>query len=235
MDTTEAPLATVLSSVAGSVPSTKPRASRDAQPLALEHWASWLSSALALIPGSSLVMDHNAMLVAASPRAHDILNEGDGLCLRNKQVRATTRADQIQFMQAMKPAGTARYDTHGVLVRRAYGRYPLHLSVRVMETSQLLRTVSGGTGHEAFVRVDITDVDSEVQLNLATLRRLFDLTPREIDIAELFARGISLTEVSDVLCISVDTVRSHLKQMFVKTNTKRQSQLMRVLVLSART
>ena len=64
------------------------------------------------------------------------------------------------------------------------------------------------------------------------LRELYGLTQAEARIAARLARGQRLSEIAGELEISINTVRGHLKQVFAKTGTHRQAELVR-LVLSA--
>ncbi len=83
------------------------------------------------------------------------------------------------------------------------------------------------------VHVRIVDTEAPITLDRHRLRELFALTSREQDIACLLADGYSLCEASDVLCVSQQTVRSHLKQIFCKTGTHRQAALIRSLIQCA--
>ena len=63
----------------------------------------------------------------------------------------------------------------------------------------------------------------------------FHLTPREADVADLLARGSDPACIARTLGISLDTVRTHLKHVYRKTNTHSQCDVVRLmLALSAR-
>ncbi|MHA3790079.1 helix-turn-helix transcriptional regulator [Sphingomonas sp. YL-JM2C] len=61
------------------------------------------------------------------------------------------------------------------------------------------------------------------------LQALFDLTPSEARIAREIAQGSGVTAVATAAGLSRETVRSHLKTIFEKTNTRRQSELAMLL------
>ncbi len=61
------------------------------------------------------------------------------------------------------------------------------------------------------------------------LQALFDLTPSEARIAREIAQGSGITAVAAAAGLSRETVRSHLKAVFEKTNTRRQSELAMLL------
>lgn len=60
----------------------------------------------------------------------------------------------------------------------------------------------------------------------------YNLTSRECDIAEQLIKGRSLRCVSDILELSYETVRWHLKAIFQKVEVNRQADLVRLLLSS---
>jgi DNA-binding CsgD family transcriptional regulator len=57
------------------------------------------------------------------------------------------------------------------------------------------------------------------------VQTLYDLTPAEARLASLLAEGESLAEAASTLSITVETARSRLRSVFLKTGTVRQSEL----------
>ncbi|MBF0688562.1 MAG: response regulator transcription factor [Cellulomonas sp.] len=51
------------------------------------------------------------------------------------------------------------------------------------------------------------------------------LTPRELDVVRLVARGCSNQEIADQLVLSTETVRTYLRRMFVKLGVKDRTHL----------
>ncbi len=52
----------------------------------------------------------------------------------------------------------------------------------------------------------------------------FDLRLRELEILDLMARGLSNQEIADALFLSLNTVKSHNQNLFVKLEVKRRTQ-----------
>lgn len=50
------------------------------------------------------------------------------------------------------------------------------------------------------------------------------LTPREWDVIDLLAEGESTDQIADSLCLSVETVRSHIKHIFRKLDARSRSE-----------
>lgn len=68
-----------------------------------------------------------------------------------------------------------------------------------------------------------------LMLSVGALRDLFGLTDREAAVAMRLADGLSLEAAARSLKIGVGTARNHLKGVFEKTGTKRQSELVAML------
>jgi DNA-binding NarL/FixJ family response regulator len=58
----------------------------------------------------------------------------------------------------------------------------------------------------------------------------FSFTPMESRVAELLSRGLNATKIAQELGISIETVRCHLKQAFVKAGVHRQAELVAVML-----
>lgn len=80
------------------------------------------------------------------------------------------------------------------------------------------------------VGVFIMDPERRVEVPTDTLRRLYGLTPAEARLAALLCHGKRLKEVADELGIRLNTARFQLKQVFAKTQTDRQSSLIRLIM-----
>ena len=87
------------------------------------------------------------------------------------------------------------------------------------------------TAHDAVAAVFVGDATDVKLSGRATLEGLYSLTKAEAKLVELLAAGNSLDEVATARGITMNTARSQLKQVFAKTDTKRQGELVQ-LVLS---
>jgi len=96
---------------------------------------------------------------------------------------------------------------------------------------QILRTtqVNGNLGADLISYVDrlMTGVEGARQARLAPISKpqlLGALSPRETDILQLIAHGLSNKEIARRLDIGPETVKSHLKSVFTKLGVERRSQ-----------
>ena len=86
-------------------------------------------------------------------------------------------------------------------------------------TARLLRSMrSGNTGGAASVGVDKQHRSSDNSANDNATTE--PLTPRETEILQLMARGLSNQEISQELFVSIPTVKTHVTHILRKTNSR---------------
>ena len=61
------------------------------------------------------------------------------------------------------------------------------------------------------------------------LRQLFDLTPRQASVALALSRGMTITEAAQELGLSVESVRTYSKRIYLKTGARGQADLVRFI------
>jgi DNA-binding CsgD family transcriptional regulator len=84
---------------------------------------------------------------------------------------------------------------------------------------------------EARAMLFIADTEVRQIVETDNLENLYGLTRAEADLVRLVSEGRSLEQVSEERGVTMNTVRSQLKQVFSKTDTSRQGELVH-LVLS---
>jgi DNA-binding CsgD family transcriptional regulator/PAS domain-containing protein len=78
--------------------------------------------------------------------------------------------------------------------------------------------------------VFVGDPDRPVEIDPARICQIYGLSRAEARVVALLARGYRLDQVAEALGVAYETVRKHLKQVFGKTGTARQAELVRLLV-----
>lgn len=87
----------------------------------------------------------------------------------------------------------------------------------------------------AFVRTRNSDKDDRgtmqdpLPIAIENLAQEYDLTTRESEVALHLAKGYTLAQTADNLCISLDTVRSHVKRLYRKMNIHKKQDLIAVI------
>lgn len=168
-----------------------------------------------------ILVDARSRVIAANPRAEAML--GDGLSIFGNRLVARTadceRALQDLIARTLRDGPQAE---GAVAIRRPLRRpilidaMPIPLESR---TSFLF----------AKALLVLVDLDARPVPTEATLMRLFALTRREAALATAMASGGGLNEAADQLGITRETARSHLKAVFAKTETRRQTDLVALI------
>ncbi|WP_196054805.1 helix-turn-helix transcriptional regulator [Nocardia aurantiaca] len=161
----------------------------------------------------------------ANPAALAVLRDRDGLCLgaharlhsNDRVVSGRLRRLLAQAVQATPSNAVAR-----LLIPREGVRSPLTLSILPLcrDPQQSPRRLA---------LVVIVDPEREEPGCREALRELYGLTRAESQVAFEVLRGSGLAAVAEELYISVNTARTHLRQVFAKTGTRRQAELVRLL------
>jgi len=84
------------------------------------------------------------------------------------------------------------------------------------------------------ILVLLCDTDYISQSQWSAFQKLFGLTLAELKLCLALSDGLSLTEYEEKYGVSINTVRNQLKSVFNKTNTRRQSDLVRLIFLLTR-
>ncbi len=87
-----------------------------------------------------------------------------------------------------------------------------------------------GNSAQLAALVFVSDPASSPQSRGAILTALYALTPMETRVADLLLTGMEVREVANSLSISVETARFHTKRVLTKTGTRRQAELMRLML-----
>jgi DNA-binding CsgD family transcriptional regulator len=191
---------------------------------------------VALSYGLELVQ-HGAMLVAeeghpqlANQIAQAILKQKDGIALASTGL-VTERASDTRLLHKLvqdaiqSPELGEPRESPITLQRRAASK---SLIVRVMPGPGLGRRI-GGEKRTALLK--LYDQDRAIVVDEGALIRLYGLTRGEASFAARLVRGKSIEEAANELFISIHTARTHVKRIFMKTDTHRQSELLVRLLL----
>lgn len=201
---------------------------------ALEGRAKLAEALLDHVAQAVLVADKNATIVYANRAAKAVLNARDGVTSQRGKIGAATQQEtaRLQALIGAAATGTGAQGGH-LAISRPSGRQPFSLLV-TKGGPELDAPVS----LEARAVVFVTDPEARRNDIEASLRRLYGLTSAEARLVRALANGArSLGYAADQLGITLNTAKTHLKHAFDKTNTHRQTELVKlaILISSART
>jgi DNA-binding CsgD family transcriptional regulator len=94
----------------------------------------------------------------------------------------------------------------------------------------LLVSLDPQKGRQGQTVIFLCDTADRLSTDQEMLQQMYALTPTEARVASGMVRGQSLEEISEELGIEISTARSHLKRVFAKTDTHRQTDLVRLLM-----
>lgn len=164
------------------------------------------------LPKLAEIAIHSGRLVAADP--------ADDVKLQSLVQRATATSDRrgTGLSAAAARAGGA------MKIRHPQTHAELHLSV--IPTPAPIHI---GARHDC-ATVFIGEPSSSPRLRGDTLRDLYGLTATEARLADCLLEGRELRGAAETLSITWSTARFHLKRIFAKTGTCRQTELMRLML-----
>lgn len=176
-----------------------------------------------------IVLDRCGCVVQLNEKAEEILKRNDGIRLSSDRTLKAHGSERPRLTDLIGGVlGSNALDTFGsggqVVVRRPGDRQPYTVLVaRIPSHSSTFRELSKGA------IVFITDPDANPSVRNEAWGQIFGFTSAEILLARHIMEGGSLEEFSEKQRLSIHTTRWRLKHLLGKTDTHRQTQLMRVL------
>jgi DNA-binding CsgD family transcriptional regulator len=171
------------------------------------------------IPWGILIVDQERRLLFANPRGRAFLDAKTGLEERSGRVHVERANIDRAFGKLVQRAAAAHSiladETVGVPNRQGQTRYALKL-IRC-RTDQ---------GDPAALLV-ITDLLSSIHVSREAVAKVFNLSDREAEFAELFSCGLRIDAIAARMGIAHNTARVHLRNVFAKTGCASQIELAR--------
>jgi len=180
-------------------------------------------SVLDALPTAILLLGPSGQVLYVNTAAEQILRSGDGLYVRDGTLLASdTKANaglRHAIRTAASPGKTLDCPT-AVLVPRPSLRRDYQVVV-----SPLLKAIPQFLAMPAQTIAVLTTDPHAQPLSGGLIRQLYGLTPKEAELTARLAAGLSLEEAAEHLAMTYETARTHLRRIFMKTDTQRQSEL----------
>jgi DNA-binding CsgD family transcriptional regulator len=182
-------------------------------------------------PAAVLLLDARKHVVYANRAAEALCSAGDGIRLSANGIVVLSRNDNDK-MQTLIGEALSREPLPGSggslrvarpSGKRAYAVLVSPLSTRYAALSALRPAVC----------IVIADPDAKNPLSARCLQASFGLTEAEARMAALLAAGENLRVTATRLGITYGTARARLAEIFQKTETRRQGELVKVLLATA--
>lgn len=192
-----------------------------------------LSQALGKLPQGAIIVSRTGQVMFTNPSAEQILAPEDGLLInRQGSLEATSPSVQKRLRQMIETAG----QPESVLPAQCGGLFQLERPSGLRPLSLLIAPLSLEISHYNFhqpsVVIFISNPEQQTEAVEDRLRQLYGLTPAEARLTIILMRGANIVESAAELQVSQNTARTHLKRIFQKTRTHRQSELVNLLLSS---
>lgn len=183
---------------------------------------------------ATLILDGTGRVIHANAMARELLASPDRIMLMGDRLSFGEAADAKRFREAFERATEAARATQPGLVealrvRRGLG--PGQFSVIVRPASARPATEESTLSPAVAVFIS-AETDRAQSPPVETVRKLFDLTRKEAELAMCLTNGRSLREAAADLGITLNTARAHLRSIFAKTGIDRQARLVRAILRS---
>jgi DNA-binding CsgD family transcriptional regulator len=177
----------------------------------------------------AILLDDAGRVASANWRAAGLLERGEGLGLERGRLRAEDPRETTALRRLVQSAvGGASARAGGVLaVSRSDRRHALIVSVSPLHTREEHVPWLPAAG----ALVLLSDPEDLPPLHEAALRQLYGFTQAEARVAARIAQGETVDEIARSLGIGRATVRSQLQHALAKTGTRRQAELVRLLLM----
>jgi DNA-binding NarL/FixJ family response regulator len=181
-------------------------------------------------PVGVLLLNEEGRVFLSNHAAEEILAEGDGLSLEEGFLRTGSGQDTERLEKAIRRATKAPFrepslPVEGLFLPRRSDRRPLSLMVAPIHARDPQHTE-----RRPSAVLFISDPERRTLGTNALLTRLYGLSPAEARLAGELMQGHSLEASAAKLRINIHTGRSQLKRILDKTDTRRQGELIRLLV-----
>jgi CheY-like chemotaxis protein/DNA-binding CsgD family transcriptional regulator len=189
------------------------------------------NEALNRVAAGVFLIDEQRKVLFHNRRATELLSEADGISLsrdgllRGETPQQTHALRDVVDAAICRAVGGMRQATEAVALARGSGRRAL------FAVACPLGRGPAGPG-EPVVGLFVTDPERRLSAAAEAVAHLYGLSPAETRLALALARGLRLDEIADEFGISRNTVSYTMKNVFRKTETDRQADLISLFIAS---
>mgnify|MGYP001220153412 CR=1 FL=1 len=177
------------------------------------------------------LIDSERKVLSRNRRADELLQEADGISLSREGLLRGEKPQQTQALRdivdvaILRVAAGERHSSEAVALPRSSGRRPL------FAVACPLGRGPAAPG-EPVVGLFVTDPEWRPSDSAQAVAQLYGLSPAETRLALALVRGLRLDEIADEFGLSRNTVSYTLKNLFRKTETDRQADLISLFISS---
>jgi DNA-binding CsgD family transcriptional regulator/CRP-like cAMP-binding protein len=199
----------------------------------LEGERDTLREVLDRLPTGVVLLDQNKKIILVNKSAQTIVDQRSGLLIKQNEVHASNPLDNRKLQELIGKASNLKYSLQesggAVMVSRKSHTHSMPILISPLRSKEY-----SYENRKAAAAIFISDPDLAIPGPHEIFRKLYGLTPTEARLSSALLQGKNVMQVARELHIKVNTVRSHLKSIFLKTGANRQSELVRILITSPR-
>ena len=190
-----------------------------------------MTRALDLVAPGILLLDQQGRVIFANRAARTLSREENGLQL-GESLTATRPLQAQHLRHTIRSVLDTTADQHEEVACLRLSRPGERRDLLVMACR--LDTQPGDDRLPAAV-VLLSDPEQRARVPQQVVARLFGLTPSEARIALALAEGLRTEEIATQVGITTTTVAFHLRNLFQKTDTHRQAELIALILAGSMT
>ena len=172
------------------------------------------------------LVDENAQMLFKNRAAGSLLEQRSGLLIDAAHLKAASRTENRALLEAIQDIASAPGSTPAdavkiITIANITDDTPLVVTIRPVALAGANELAED---HRIAVLV-VNNPDYTHDVQSCPFGRIYQLTPAQARLTSLILAGHSLVHAAQQLQVSENTVRSHLKQIFLKTDTHSQMSL----------
>ncbi|MDT0575619.1 hypothetical protein RM533_05425 [Croceicoccus sp. F390] len=175
---------------------------------------------------ATIIVAADATLLFANAAGERLLEESDAVSRRGNRLGGRTLGETLRLQAAVEHVCAAGTHSPGD------GDIVPIVALQRGKRRPLTAAFVAATDPAAVAVVYLFDPEQDMTSLIEPACNLYRLSCSETKLACFLADGFTLTEAADALGVREQTARSYLKQIFLKTETNRQAQLVWLLLKS---
>lgn len=191
---------------------------------------------LDVITKGILIVGRNGKPLHLNTAASSLLKSTQAIAVRNHRLWSANTEKNLQLKAAINAmirsidSPSLEQSSSHLVIQHENDAIFIHLSAVTHETPQAT-SIKQLLREQPMVILQITDLNHGVSLSTKQqLVATYQLSKAELRVASLVADGLQVDHIAEMLQLSTNTVRAHLKAIFKKTNTSKQAELMKLLL-----
>lgn len=195
-----------------------------------EGWAAAaeVQSGFARLSAPAFIVDASAFVRHTNPAAESLVGRSRKLVVRGGRLRSAEASAESHLQRAIR-AAAAEPGRACAFALHLDGARPATVITAPLAADP--KAARRGRAPLALVLVDAGEVDP--QPIAWRMRQVYGLTPAEARVAALVALGQTVEEIALSMQLKRPTLRTHLRNIFGKTGTRRQAELVSLALRGA--